>query len=245
MKLWSILGVITLLFSFGCASTKVLKPLDPIDLSVLIAAMQDNNRPYQYFSAKGRVKMNGEEFKIGGRCNIRMIRDSLIWMNFKKFSVEAARVLIKRDSFWIIYPLENYYESGQTTTFFNDYNVDFTFSELQDFIVGNIDIPQQNQVRKYETDVYRKLDVEDQGLRYQYQITAEQRIYRMMITDTIERMLVVTYSDYNDDNFAVSREVVIRTPEEGESVFSLTLSKIEFDVPKVIKFEIPDHYTTY
>ncbi|MFT6808047.1 MAG: hypothetical protein ACJA01_001270 [Saprospiraceae bacterium] len=236
------LYLVTLMGIVACATQKKLKPLSPIPLEELLDGVQGQQKDYTFFSAKGRVKYNGDEFRIGGRCNILMIKDSLIWMNFKKLSIEGARVLITRDSFKIKYSYENCFEIGTLEEFLEDYNINFSFSELQDFIVGNVNVPEQENIQKFETGTHHLIDFSKDTKKYSYQINEDFSIYRILLLDELERLLHATFTNHDEAGFAESRELLINTAEEGEFKIGIDLSSVQFDVPKRIKFEIPSHY---
>ena len=238
---WCLL-LVTFLALVACATQKKLKPIDPIPLELLLDGVEKKQQEYAFFSAKGRVKYNGAEFKIGGRCNIRMIKDSLIWMNFKKLSIEGARVLITQDSFKIKYSYENCYEAGTLKEFQDDYNINFSFSEIQDFIVGNFSIPLAQDVQNFETNTHHLIDFTKDHKKYSYQINEGSSLFRMLLLDENKRSLHATFTDYDDTGFAKFRELIVNTPEEGELKVGIDLSSVQFDVPKRIKFEIPSHY---
>jgi len=236
------LCLVTLCALVSCATQKKLKPIKAVPLEELLNGVESKQQDYTFFSAKGRVKYNGDEFKIGGRCNIRMIKDSLIWMNFKKLSIEGARVLITQDSFKIKYSYENCYEIGTLEEFLEEYNINFSFSELQDFIVGNLAIPEAEDIQGFDTDIYHKIDFTKNTKRYSYQVNEDFSLFRILLLDELDRSLHATFTDYNDQGFGESRELLIETPEEGAFKVGIDLSSVQFDVPKTIKFEIPSHY---
>ena len=234
--------VITILGIVACATQKKLKPINPIPLEELLEGVKSHEQQYTFFSAKGRVKYNGDEFRMGGRCNILMIKDSLIWMNFKKLSIEGARVLITQDSFKIKYSYENCYEIGTLEEFLEEYNINFSFSELQDFIVGNVAVPEAATIQNFETDTHHLIEFSKDEKKYSFQINEDFSIYRILLLDELKRSLHATFTNHNEAGFAESRELLINTPEEGEFKIGIDLSSVKFDVPKRIKFEIPSHY---
>ena len=102
------------LFLITCTATKIAKSL-PAEtakeelLQLILAVSVD----YQWYSAKAKVYIETPELQGGGRMNIRMIKDSLIWFNFKKMSIEGARGLVTPNEFTLIYRQEKRYEQGK------------------------------------------------------------------------------------------------------------------------------------
>lgn len=238
---WSWIILILVLLS-ACAAHRQLKPIKKVPIASVLEGIASHQKEYTFFSAKGRVRFNGSEFKIGGRCNIRMIKDSLIWMNFKKVSIEGARVLITQDSFKIIYSYENYYEIGTFQAFLEEYHINFTFSELQDFIVGNVIIPSIDDILSFRTDTHHLIAFDHKDRHFKYHINENYSLDQLYVKDNEKRSLLASNSGFDEHLFAKNRKMNITTPEEGSFLIEIDLSSDEFDKPKKIKFEIPDHY---
>jgi len=111
--------------------------------------------------------------------------------------------------------------------------------------VGNVPLPLTEEVKRYNSDRFHRIDFDRSIYNYKYQLDGDHRMYRLMINDPQERILIGTFSDYDELTFASKKELQLYTPEEGNATISITLSSVEFDVPKQIKFEIPSHYTTF
>ena len=73
----------SLLAGYSCKSTEKVSKLKKTNLNELLERLESNTREYEYFSAKAKLKYSGPELNVSGRSNIRMIKDSLTWMNFK------------------------------------------------------------------------------------------------------------------------------------------------------------------
>ena len=56
----------------------------------------------EWLSAKARITYKDVEQTRKFTANIRMRKDSIIWMNVKKINVEAYRILITTDSIYVI-----------------------------------------------------------------------------------------------------------------------------------------------
>ncbi|MEM1123952.1 MAG: DUF4292 domain-containing protein, partial [Bacteroidota bacterium] len=64
--------------------------------------MAANELDVEWLSARARITFKDAEQTRKFNANIRMRKDSVIWMNVKKVSVEAFRILVDRDSIYII-----------------------------------------------------------------------------------------------------------------------------------------------
>ncbi len=227
---------------YSCASTKKLVKVKPVEIETIIDSLQSRAIDYIWFSAKARIKFEGPEMQMGGRCNIRMIKDSLIWMNFKKLSIEGSRALIRKDSFWIVYRIDKMYESGTLQELLDAYDLDVSFSELQEFVVGNYPIPRKDSVNRYRSEYFHELAFRDGLKKYEYQLDGSFFLAQLALRDNTGRQIIGKMEDYNGERIATTKafEVVMSDGTSGTITFNL--SNIEFDVPKTIPFEVPSHY---
>jgi len=227
----------------ACSSSKEMAKVPELGLSQVIEGLKSHVIYYDFFYGKARIKYNGEEVKVGGRSTIMMISDSLIWMNMKKLSIEGVRTLIEPDSTWILYRQDKICEQGSTQDFLDFYKIYVPFRELQDILVGNVPIPELADVQKYASDTFYKITFDRGNDHYQYWLNENFTIHTIVIKDILGRIIQITHSDYNEDNFATRKEIEVEIPGESVSKVSIKFSKVEFDIPKTIKFEIPPHYT--
>ncbi len=243
MNRWSIsLIILSLVAVLGCKSTEDIPRAKKASLVEVLNQMAEKQKEYHWFAAKAKIKFEGAEMRIGGRSNIRMIKDSLLWMNFKKVSIEGSRALIRQDSFWILYRLDDVYEAGSFDELVDYYNINLSYGQLQDMMVDNLYIPSQEEVRKFETKKMHFIDYYLNGDYYQYAIDGHYNVREMLMRDSLNRSLLITFGDFDEGGFARSKSIKVALPDESISYVSLNFSDVEFDVPKKIKFEVPSHY---
>ena len=238
---WCTLLVLASILSFSCATTNELSQAQPADLQEVLDGLANLKKDYTWFTASARVRFQNSESRMGGRCNIRMIKDSLIWMNFKKLSIEASRILLTRDSFWIKYPLDKMYEAGPLNELLDYYELKLNFDELQELIAGNFVVPEKNLVRRFETKSHHEIDFYDISMNYKYHLDGQFQVRRFSISDQKNRRIVGTYDEYDGRQMARNKDFTV-TDDSGSARVSFKFSDIEIDVEKSIAFEIPDHY---
>ncbi len=233
---------VTLILISSCATHKEIIRVKQVPLDVVLDGMQKQKRDYHWFTAKARIKLDGVEMDGSGRSNIIMVKDSIIWMNFKKFGFEGARVLMSSDSCFVVYRRDNMYERGTINEFLDAYKLYVSFTELQNLIIGEFPIPDQKDVLKFNSDKFHEIEFYKDAIHYSYQIKADYSIHALMIEDDQGRKMKALMSDYNENGFSTRKELMIFTPEDGNATISIKLTGVNFDVPKNIYFEIPDHY---
>jgi len=211
----------------------------------LLQALELHNQEFEWFAAKGKLKYKNADSSGKATINIRMKKDSIIWMNIKKFSVEISRVKMTPDSVFIVYRWERFYEKGRLDQFTRAYNTDFDFRELQDLFFGNVTNTDKATFVSKDSLKYH-LTAEKNGITYDYHINPFNLLLeKFYASDNSQREVIGKYGEYkkgdDGDLFSYLREYTFK---EGNEVTYLAIdySDVEIDIPKKIKFSIPSNY---
>ncbi|MCB0706464.1 MAG: DUF4292 domain-containing protein [Saprospiraceae bacterium] len=244
------LGIAALLLFAACHSAKGLAANDLKKRSTrfLLKELVENQVDAEWFSAKAKITYSDAYENMVLSSNIRIRKDSLIWMNFKKLSVEAVRIQITPDSIYIIDRLNNQYSIKGFGFLQKQYQLPATFESLQNLLLGN--------------PVFFTTDLESDVLGQQYQLVGAGTRYSntyllnglsyllegLILEDKQEKLvLTAVLSDYRKTegarNFSYFRSVTLQGEDKDEISVELELSKVEINVPKIISFEIPERYT--
>lgn len=221
----------------------------------LLKKLNDHRVGADWLSAKAKVVFRSEEETRRFISYVRVQRDSLIWMNFKKTGVEAARMLIRPDSIFIIDRLNNQYAQGSLEDLRQRFELPFRdlpdhelFRYLQEVFFGN---PVFFRVRELNADTSRGLyylQGEAQQLKSEYWLSGHSHeLLEMAFTDLrAQRQAVFRFDNHQPvegkQNFAYFRNIIFNSPEAGGVSLEMDFKQVELDVPKTIRFEIPDHY---
>lgn len=96
------------------------------------------NLEFEYLNARGKMEVEDEGDKISTNINIRMRKDSIIWISVvPALGIEAARIRITPDSVHLINRLKKEYFAGDYAIIKQKYKVDITFELLQAILLGN------------------------------------------------------------------------------------------------------------
>ncbi|MGV3590006.1 MAG: DUF4292 domain-containing protein [Adhaeribacter sp.] len=96
------------------------------------------NLEFKYFNARGRMQVEDEGDKITTNINIRMRKDSIIWISIiPALGIEAARIRLTQDSVYMLNRLKKEYFAGDYSFIKQKYKVDVTFDLLQAILLGN------------------------------------------------------------------------------------------------------------
>ena len=88
-------------------------------------------------NAQAKVFYEGNGQSLGATANIIWIRDSVMWMNIKKFGLEAARVLVTRDSVFILNRLEKTYSAKGLESLQRQYSLPAGFDLVQSLLLAS------------------------------------------------------------------------------------------------------------
>ena len=208
-------------------------------------ALSLHNYDFDWFSAKGSLKYKSVDESGKATINVRMKKDSIIWLNIKKFSVEISRVKMTPDSVFIVYRWERLYEKGRLDQFTRAYNTNLDFAELQNLFFGNVTTADNLNFVSQDSTKYH-VSSEKNGIKYDYHINPFNLLLeKFYAKDLSQREIIGKYDDYKkhaDGNvFSYLREYTFKEKDEV-TYLAIDYSDIEIDIPKKIKFSIPSHY---
>ncbi len=102
----------------------------------LLKRMQKQAPRVEWLDAKIKLDVESPDQRIKLTSHLRLRRDSLIWMNFKKFGIEAARLLITPDSAFFINRLDRTYFAERLSDLAKAYDIPADFGQLQALLLG-------------------------------------------------------------------------------------------------------------
>lgn len=236
----------------SCRSSKNI-PSGPVPVRSkieILDAIKNHNIEYDWFAAYGKIKFDSEEIDAGSKVYLRMKKDSIIWMTFKKLNITAAQLLITPDSFFVIHRLDKAYEKGSLDLLKHSYNLPMEFAEMQDYFAGNIpyyadttsvmNLSNNNYSIKSQKD---HIHLETLVDAYSLQVN------KVIATDQNKNEVIVNFDKYNEHEelpmLAFKRNFLINF-DKGNG---LQTSKMNFDFSEIsinqfvkTPFNIPRHY---
>ncbi|MEL7002898.1 MAG: DUF4292 domain-containing protein [Bacteroidota bacterium] len=199
---------------------------------------------FEYFSGKAKINYKDDELDIKAKANVRIKKDSLIWINFSAIGIQGARCLISKDSITIVNTLKKEYYVFNYDSLSEQFNFDVNFEVIQSVALGNL------VVNRNKTDVVEKQ--EDQYLLKQRSGNVAVNNYVNAKTMKIERVemlevpsknsAVIRYYDFEmieDEAFPYSAILSLFYKEAGKGTLN-TVIKFEYSKAviedKVLKF---------
>ncbi len=204
---------------------------------------------HRFFSAKAKATVQDANSSYKGTMYLRIRPDSVIWTAVKKLSVEGGRVQIDSAVVSVINRLEKTYQTIPLDSLTNLYGLTTDLSSICDLVMGYPPALDTAQLWKVELDTtYMKVLSLSNDLICQLAID---RLDGHVKHGSLEAKVLglscnFTFDDYRDINgsyLPFYRRYEFDMGKDEYLSVQMEFSSIELDVPKSIKFEIPEHYT--
>lgn len=245
-----------LLFIFACKSKKIA--VAPTPTPEIIKIKEDPTKAFlmnvekkiytpNFFNAKASINIVTNGNSIDFDAVIQFRKDSAILLVAKKFGFEVGRALITPDSLFIINRIQQEYDAKPLSAIASKFSLPPRFDLIQDMIIGN---PMNLAKTPYQVNIKDSLAI----LSSKYQLLTANcamdkkifRLYQSTIDDTANGgEMTMDYKDYRAiaaHDFSYSRILSGKSNKAGALDVDLKFNEIEFDKPKVIRFELPRKY---
>jgi len=130
----------TALFLLGSCKTQrslIKKPIKEEGADFLFHQLKNNELKFEWFSARfsAEYKNAGAESSFSGQIRIR--KDSIIWLSLSTIGIEGIRIIITQDSVGFINRLNNTYMTGTWSDLNRFLHTNIDYDILQSFLIGN------------------------------------------------------------------------------------------------------------
>lgn len=100
---------------------------------------------FEYLHGRGRMVLKDANKETEVKANIRVRKDSVIWMNFSVIGVQGGRALITRDSITIMHNVKNEYYVFQYADLSKRFKMDINYDMIQAAMLGNLLMPRSDR----------------------------------------------------------------------------------------------------
>jgi len=255
-KTINILLFFSLLFLTACSTKKLIQEDGTTKLDLkkrsskyLLKKLKAKELDVEWLSSKAKITYKDEAQTRKFNANIRVRKDSVIWMNVKKLSVEAFRILITQDSIFIIDRLEKKYYTHGLDFVEEKFNFPGQFQALQTAILGNpYFFDRQKLSANIADQQYQLTSGAEIRTRSTYLLNGLDYSLEKMSFFDVERnrKLAIELSDYltviDQLIFPHKRTYTIESKETGVAKIDMKFSKVQLNTPKSIIFSVSDKY---
>lgn len=99
---------------------------------------------FEYFHGRARMILKSDQKEREVKANIRVRKDSVIWMNFTVIGVQGGRVLINQDSITIVSNVDKEYYVYDYAELSRRFNFEINYHVIQSALLGNLLIPRKD-----------------------------------------------------------------------------------------------------
>jgi Domain of unknown function (DUF4292) len=229
----------------------------PLSTDAILKLMEANAPVAERMTGDGDVDIESAKLNQSATANIRWRRDSVIWLNVKKFGFNVARAQVTRDSVFIVSYFQSSYVAQPLSYVEKQFGLPADFELLQNFLLGKpiflTDKKQLTLNTPKENTVILRGSNERWTAEYQFD-KSTQLLNEMTFSEPkMQRTMKISYEKYeplkNGDGkqrpFAYLRTISIESPQTGNVKVGIEIEAggLEVDVPKAIRFEIPSGYS--
>lgn len=218
----------------------------------ILKKMEENHINFEWVKAKAKAKVVSPEENVSFIIKLRMRKDSLVWIQLKKVSVEGLRVQMDPDRIQVLNRQESQYIVEPFSAIRKNMAIPFDFDAVQNLLLGN-------PIMYDEIEFDAKLDSGHYYMEGQipdpmnkgefmgeirFWLNAAFQVVRLE-AKVDENQVRATFSDYKEvdgRSIAMLKDIHLESPESGKVRLKIDFNKIEFDVPTTMRFSIPNHY---
>jgi Domain of unknown function (DUF4292) len=233
----------------GCKTTKNLEQGPPPARSQkeVMDALLKRNIDFTWFAAKGDADFDSETMAGSGTIALRIKKDSLIWMQGKKFGIEGFRGIINKDSVYMVNRLEKYYIGEAIKSLHSSFGLDLDFQDIQQLLAGNVFLPSQEEIKSYVQEGKDcKLSSNTAGYNITYTCSAyDLQLYTMIISDNRGHKINVSLSDYRKFGkikIPFTRNFTFQSLGDTPYFLNVKVDELEVNEEKQMPFTLPTHY---
>lgn len=230
----------------SCATSKKLGVLPERNKEEVVQALRKRNIDFQWFSGKSRCYVESNSFSGSGTMNIRMRYDSILWITFKKFGIEAGRLLVDKKSYTALNRIEGVYEKGSIHDFNELVAQKIDLPMIQKLIFANAILPDHDMFNFYKDSIYYVVHSKHDQIDLEYYVNGYNMLLeKMTIAGPDQNKLIAYFDDYRTvEGFGTlpyERKYVFPDPTDGFNL-ELEFTEMDINVPKEVKFTIPSDY---
>jgi hypothetical protein len=157
--------VSVVLIAAGCSHRIIRKvgPLPPITPKSV--DVQEIDFEYMQGKAKLVYRDNAKEREV--KANIRIHKDSAIWMKLHVLGIQGGAVLINKDSITIVSDVQKEYYSFSFAELSQRFNFKINYSIVQAALLGNLMVPKRVEDKIGEDAFFNKLIQKEDSITIQ------------------------------------------------------------------------------
>lgn len=204
---------------------------------------------FKYLKAKAKVSFKGPKESQNVNVDIRMKKDSLIWLNISALGFSVASALFNKDIVKFYDKFHGEYNEYSYLAFAEKFNFNITYDILQSLIVGNRPF-KKNKSRVTRENEYYLLKQEQDRVMIDNYIGENKKLKKLLLTqEDTNNKLTLDFDDFtmlNQYLFPNSSLITVdyKSNEDQkmyQTVVNIKHTKVELlDSPLEFPFKVPE-----
>ncbi|MTI19684.1 DUF4292 domain-containing protein, partial [Fulvivirga sp. RKSG066] len=198
---------------------------------------------FEYFSGKAKINYKDHELDIKAKANVRVRKDSAIWISFSAIGIQGARCMITQDSITVMNLVKKEYYVFDYDSLSAQFNFDVNFDAIQSVAMGNLIVERTKENEVSKDDNFYMLKQRSGSVAIQNFVN--QRTMKLerveMLETNSKNSAVIRYYDYGmveEHAFPFSAIISLFYKADGKTlntVIEFEYSKAEIE-DKELKF---------
>lgn len=213
--------------------------------------IQVSNIEFEYLQAKGKLAYQDANNSTNAHFNLRIKKDSLIWISVSQLGIEGARFMITKDSIFGINRLNKESYIYSIAYFQELFNVEVNFNTFQSILLGNMPFNTERGDKLIQEGKYSILERNKESYDLEAYINIESlKLEKMVIVQKpLANTLNINYTDFKpllNFIFPYKTGISLKYINEGKLVYNsiyLEYNKVELDEKELkFPFKIPRRF---
>ncbi len=192
-NLLPVAGCLAMLLLLGACSKKIVPTLPPPAASIEIQEID-----FEYLHGKARLNFRDNTKEREVKANIRIRKDSVIWMTFSVIGVQGGKALINKDSITIVSTVDKEYYVFDYPELSRRFNFKIDFHVIQSAMLGNLIMAKGASDEINVEEKYNRLNQKQGSIAMKSLINKESKKLELVeLSETSTgNMIRLDYSDF-------------------------------------------------
>ena len=207
----------------------------------LVQKINSQNISPEWLSLNSKIKINKEGKKTTISAQIRVRKDSVIWVSVKApLGIEVFRSMITQDSVYYMSRMNKTYFVKAISHLKEVVKAEISYNQLQDILFASPKITEKKL--EFSSTPFYYLKSENNN----YIITMFYRVIQMELKESENKNLTINFKNYKTftevDNHFFPSQLLIEVQADEVFDAEINYTKIEFNKKSNISFNIPKSY---
>ncbi len=217
---------------------------DTTDAAAVNSKLLDNIFNFEWFTGKAKVKLIDSTKEVDVIANIRIRRDSIIWISLSSLGFEGMRIVMNKDSIHILDRLNKKYYVHSYSFFDTITSFTLNYETIQNIITGVPLYFDEKKLKARKEDSAYVLLSNGKKKSSTIYLNPDYTVLNMDLVDSsLGKSLKLKYRNYNRDNqkpFALDRELELN--DANNTHLLINFSKVIINQPQKFPFNIKEKY---